>query len=154
MLSRLVVRARKISLESLYMTCIFGWILGSLGQGLEQDANSFASSVCYKIIVSTDGHLEDGVNVTVNLLHPRVINRNLARNGGFFKSSGTESKEHDTSNRSGNDAHVDDADIRPIYDEEKMAEVQTTAEINVFAAGQQHTEQPEFNNEGEVDQNT
>ncbi|GJS72026.1 reverse transcriptase domain-containing protein [Tanacetum coccineum] len=52
-----------------------------------------------------------------------------------------------------NDAHADDADIRPIYDEEPMAEVQTTAEINVFATGQQHTEQPEFNNEGEVEQN-
>ncbi|GJZ95112.1 hypothetical protein Tco_0667315 [Tanacetum coccineum] len=54
---------------------------------------------------------------------------------------------------SGNDAHADDADIRPIYDEEPMVEVQTTAEINIFATGQQHTEQPEFNNEGEVDQN-
>ncbi|GJZ22225.1 retrovirus-related pol polyprotein from transposon TNT 1-94 [Tanacetum coccineum] len=70
------------------------------------------------------------------------------------KSSGTESGEQDTSSRSGNDAHVDDADIRPIYDEEPMTEVQTTAKINVFATGQQHTEQPEFNNKGEVDQNT
>ncbi|GJT40863.1 hypothetical protein Tco_0940728 [Tanacetum coccineum] len=69
------------------------------------------------------------------------------------ESSGTTLKEQDTSSRSGNDAHADDADIRPIYDEEPMAEVQTTAEINVFAIGQQHTEQPEFNNEGEVDQN-
>ncbi|GJW13663.1 hypothetical protein Tco_0017796 [Tanacetum coccineum] len=69
------------------------------------------------------------------------------------KSSGTELKEQDTSSISGNDAQPDDADIRPIYDEEPMAEVQTTAEINVFATGQQHTEQPEFNNEGEVDQN-
>ncbi|GJS10842.1 hypothetical protein Tco_0367638 [Tanacetum coccineum] len=34
-----------------------------------------------------------------------------------------------------------------------MAEVQTTAKINIFATGQQHTEQPEFNNEGNVDQN-
>nr|GEX04732.1 hypothetical protein [Tanacetum cinerariifolium] len=41
----------------------------------------------------------------------------------------------------------------PIYDEEPMAKVQTTAEINVFAIGQHHTEQPEFNNEGEVVQN-
>ncbi|GJX04778.1 retrotransposon protein, putative, ty1-copia subclass [Tanacetum coccineum] len=55
------------------------------------------------------------------------------------ESSGTESKEQDTSSRSGNDAHADDADIRPIYDEEPMAEVQTTAEINVFATGQQGT---------------
>ncbi|GJU27141.1 hypothetical protein Tco_1165762 [Tanacetum coccineum] len=69
------------------------------------------------------------------------------------ESSGTESKEQDTSNRSGNDAHADDADIRPIYDEEPMAEVHTTAEINVFPIGQQHTDQPKFNNEGKVDQN-
>nr|GEX22945.1 Gag-Pol polyprotein [Tanacetum cinerariifolium] len=66
------------------------------------------------------------------------------------KSSRTESKEHDTSSRSGNDAHDDVTDIRPIYDEEPMAEVQTTAEIDVFAIGQQHTEQPKFNNEGKV----
>ncbi|GJZ33803.1 hypothetical protein Tco_0579239 [Tanacetum coccineum] len=46
-----------------------------------------------------------------------------------------------------------DANIRPIYDEEPMAEVQKTAEINVFATRQPNTEQPEFNNEGEVDQN-
>nr|GEZ93219.1 hypothetical protein [Tanacetum cinerariifolium] len=65
----------------------------------------------------------------------------------------TESKEQDTYSRSGNNAHADDADIRPIYDEEPMTEVQTIAEINVFAIGQQHTEQPEFNNEGEVDHN-
>ncbi|GKE77964.1 hypothetical protein Tco_1544084, partial [Tanacetum coccineum] len=71
----------------------------------------------------------------------------------IIESNGTESKEKDTSSRSGNDAHVDDADIRPISDEEPMAEVQTTAEINVFAIGQHHTEQPEFNNEGKVDQN-
>nr|GEY87097.1 hypothetical protein [Tanacetum cinerariifolium] len=63
-------------------------------------------------------------------------------------------EEKDTSSRSGNDAHDDDAYIRPIYDEEPMTEVQTTAEIDVFAIGQHHTKQPEFNNEGEVVQNT
>nr|GEY84987.1 hypothetical protein [Tanacetum cinerariifolium] len=52
------------------------------------------------------------------------------------ESSGTQSKEQDTSNRSGNDVHDDDADIKPIYDAEPMAQVQTTAEINVFATGQ------------------
>ncbi|GJS16798.1 putative ribonuclease H-like domain-containing protein [Tanacetum coccineum] len=36
--------------------------------------------------------------------------------------SGTESGEQDTRSRSGNDAHADDVDIRPIYDEEPMAE--------------------------------
>nr|GEY40940.1 hypothetical protein [Tanacetum cinerariifolium] len=63
------------------------------------------------------------------------------------------SKEQDTSSRSGNDVHADDADIRTIYNEEPMAEVQTTTEIDVFAIRQQHIEQPEFNNEGEVVQN-
>ncbi|GKE28268.1 hypothetical protein Tco_1443652, partial [Tanacetum coccineum] len=42
-----------------------------------------------------------------------------------------------------------DADIRPIYDEEPMAEVQMTTDDNVSATGQQHTEQPESNNEGD-----
>ncbi|GJX17111.1 hypothetical protein Tco_0217943, partial [Tanacetum coccineum] len=37
-------------------------------------------------------------------------------------SSGTKLKEQDTSNRSWNDSHVDDVDIRPIDDEEPMAE--------------------------------
>nr|GEV63649.1 hypothetical protein [Tanacetum cinerariifolium] len=49
------------------------------------------------------------------------------------ESSRTESKEKDTSNRSWNDAHADDAYIRPIYNEEPMAKVQQTVEINVFA---------------------
>ncbi|GJY27066.1 hypothetical protein Tco_0401792 [Tanacetum coccineum] len=40
----------------------------------------------------------------------------------IIESNRTESKEQDTSSRSGNDAHVDDADIRPIYNEEPMAE--------------------------------
>ncbi|GKB63652.1 hypothetical protein Tco_0919838, partial [Tanacetum coccineum] len=40
----------------------------------------------------------------------------------IIESNGTESQEQDTSSRSGNDAHVDDADIRPIYDEEPKAE--------------------------------
>ncbi|GJX03806.1 hypothetical protein Tco_0189722 [Tanacetum coccineum] len=53
---------------------------------------------------------------------------------------------------SGNDTDADDADIRPIYDEEPMADVQLTAECNIFAIRQQHTEQPEIINEGRVDQ--
>ncbi|GKC24150.1 hypothetical protein Tco_1026300 [Tanacetum coccineum] len=69
------------------------------------------------------------------------------------ENSGIESGKQDTSNKSGNDAHADDADIKPIYNEELMAEVQLIADHNVFATGQQYTKQPEFNNEGEVDQN-
>ncbi|GJU51641.1 hypothetical protein Tco_1221196 [Tanacetum coccineum] len=58
----------------------------------------------------------------------------------------------DDNNRSGNDTDADDADIKPIYDEEPMTEVQLTAECNIFAIEQQHTEQPEIINEGRVDQ--
>ncbi|GJR03248.1 retrovirus-related pol polyprotein from transposon TNT 1-94, partial [Tanacetum coccineum] len=84
-----------------------------------------------------------------NVYTSKALNASLVD----IESSGTKSKEEDTSSRSGNDAHADDADIKPIYNKEPMAEVQTTAEINVFATGQQHIELPEFNNEGEVDQN-
>ncbi|GKE03740.1 hypothetical protein Tco_1395758 [Tanacetum coccineum] len=66
--------------------------------------------------------------------------------------SGTESEVQDDNSRSGNDTDVDDADIRPIYDEEPMAKVQLTTECNIFAIGQQHTEQPKIINEGRVDQ--
>ncbi|GJX64388.1 hypothetical protein Tco_0298731 [Tanacetum coccineum] len=68
--------------------------------------------------------------------------------------SGTESEVQDDNSRSGNDTYADDADIRPIYDEEPMAEVHVTAECNIFAIRQQHTEQPEIINEGRVDQYT
>ncbi|GKE92746.1 hypothetical protein Tco_1573841 [Tanacetum coccineum] len=90
-------------------------------------------------IQTTEGKVDTGKAVDASLVNTESI--------------GTESKEQDTSNRSGNDAHADDAEMRPIYDEEPMVEVQTTAEINIFATRQQHTEQPEFNNEGKVDQN-
>ncbi|GJV13647.1 hypothetical protein Tco_1355188 [Tanacetum coccineum] len=69
------------------------------------------------------------------------------------KSSEAELVEQNTSTSSGNDVDADDVDIKPVYDEEPMDEVQLTAECNVFATRQQHTKQPEFNNEGEVDQN-
>nr|GEY34424.1 hypothetical protein [Tanacetum cinerariifolium] len=59
----------------------------------------------------------------------------------------TKSKVLDTSSRTGNDTDNDDAEIRPIYDEEPMAEVQLTTECNIFATGQQHTEQPKIINE-------
>ncbi|GKC20645.1 hypothetical protein Tco_1022795 [Tanacetum coccineum] len=40
------------------------------------------------------------------------------------ESNGTEYGKHDTSNSLGNDIDVDDADIKPVYDEEPMAEFQ------------------------------
>nr|GEY88754.1 hypothetical protein [Tanacetum cinerariifolium] len=68
------------------------------------------------------------------------------------ESSGIESEVQDDNSRLGNDTDADDADIRPIYDEDLMAEIQLTAECNIFAIGKQHTEQPEIINEGRVHQ--
>ncbi|GJR52712.1 hypothetical protein Tco_1403233 [Tanacetum coccineum] len=69
-----------------------------------------------------------------------------------MESNGIELTVQDDNNRLGNDTDTEDADIRPIYDEEPMAEVQLTAECNIFTIGQQHTEQLEIINEGRVDQ--
>ncbi|GKC79992.1 hypothetical protein Tco_1130766 [Tanacetum coccineum] len=49
------------------------------------------------------------------------------------ESSRTELEVQDESSRSENDTDVDDAYIRPVYDEDPMAEIQLTVECNVFA---------------------
>ncbi|GKA54240.1 hypothetical protein Tco_0753189 [Tanacetum coccineum] len=58
--------------------------------------------------------------------------------------SGTESENHDTSSRSGNDTHAEDADIKPANNKEPMAEVDsntTPDSTNMYYRG------------GEIDQN-
>ncbi|GKD89225.1 hypothetical protein Tco_1364732 [Tanacetum coccineum] len=61
-----------------------------------------------------------------------------------MESSGTESGKQDTSSSSGNYlTHVVDADIRPVNDQVPFAEVQLTAQHNVLANEQHHTEQSE-----------
>ncbi|GJR13805.1 hypothetical protein Tco_0796457 [Tanacetum coccineum] len=75
----------------------------------------------------------------------KVIDADLV----VIDSSRTESEVQDDNNRLGNDTDANDADIRPIYDEEPMAELQLTTECNIFAIGQQHTEQPEIFNKGQ-----
>ncbi|GJR59786.1 hypothetical protein Tco_1501948 [Tanacetum coccineum] len=68
------------------------------------------------------------------------------------ESSRTESEKHDTSSRSENDTHDEDANIRLVNDEEPMAEVQLTAVYDVLAKEQQQAEQPKIINDGRVDQ--
>nr|GEV83653.1 hypothetical protein [Tanacetum cinerariifolium] len=65
----------------------------------------------------------------------------------------TTEEKVDTSKASDASSVDPESNIRTIYDEEPIAEVQMTAEIDVFAIGQQHTKQPKFNNEGKVVQN-
>ncbi|GKB91552.1 hypothetical protein Tco_0963824 [Tanacetum coccineum] len=71
-----------------------------------------------------------------------------------MESSRTKSGKHDISSTSGNDTDAENTDIKPIYNEEPLVEVQLIIECNVTATGQQHTEQPKIINEGKVDQNT
>ncbi|GJZ18946.1 hypothetical protein Tco_0555536 [Tanacetum coccineum] len=114
-------------------------------------ANSDVNSIYWEIVLCLDLRVNKRQMQTTEekVDTSKVLDASLVNT----ESSGTESRKQDTSSISGNDAHADDADMRPIYDEEPMAEVQLTAENNVFATGQQHSEQPEFNNEREVDQN-
>ncbi|GKF22450.1 hypothetical protein Tco_0074772, partial [Tanacetum coccineum] len=68
------------------------------------------------VIQTTEGKVDTGKEVDASLVNT--------------KSIGTESKEQHTSSKSGNDAHADDADIRPIYDEEPMVEERLTRMLN------------------------
>ncbi|GJZ59740.1 hypothetical protein Tco_0615556 [Tanacetum coccineum] len=59
-----------------------------------------------------------------------------------MESNVTESRMHNTSSSSGNYiTHVVDANIRPVNDQVPFAEVQLTAQHNVLANEQQHTDQ-------------
>jgi hypothetical protein len=84
-----------------------------------------------------------------------VLEANLV----FMDRNGTESEEQDDSSRLGNDTDVDCAEIRPSYDSEPnfdkkhMIEVQSTVDHIKPANEKRQYEQPNFSNEGEVDQN-
>ncbi|GJY30167.1 hypothetical protein Tco_0413662 [Tanacetum coccineum] len=105
-----------------------------------QHKQEYENRVYERQMQTTEGKVD-----TCNALDASLVNT---------ESSGTELGQHDISSSLGNDADADDADIKPVYDEEPMAEVQLTIDNNVFATRQQHTEQPKFNNKGEVDQDT
>nr|GEW96675.1 hypothetical protein [Tanacetum cinerariifolium] len=73
-----------------------------------------------------------------------VSSQALDANSVIMKSNRTESGMHDTSSSSWNYiAHVVDANIRPVNDQVPFTEVQLTAQHNVLANEQQHTDQSE-----------
>jgi hypothetical protein len=102
----------------------------------------------------------------------------LEDNLGVMESKGTESEVQDDNSRLGNDKDVDCAEIIPFYDsepnfdkgqmdeeevipiydkepnfdKEQMVEVQSTVDHIMPANEKQQSEQPNFSNEGEVDQ--
>nr|GEX63353.1 hypothetical protein [Tanacetum cinerariifolium] len=124
-----------------------------------QDADIFTSTMLLKVDqlqqqLDKDEFQEDGSMTAFWVTQESKTDTGKAVNDDMvvIESSGTESEVKDDNSRSGNDTDADDADIRPIYDEEPMAKVQLTAECNLFAIGQQHTKQPKIINEGRVGQ--
>ncbi|GJY54612.1 hypothetical protein Tco_0446276 [Tanacetum coccineum] len=73
------------------------------------------------------------------------VDSSKALNVGLIvtESNETESETHVSSSRSRNDTHVEDADISSVNDKQPMAEVQLSAEHNILANEQQHSEQSE-----------
>ncbi|GJS48047.1 retrovirus-related pol polyprotein from transposon TNT 1-94 [Tanacetum coccineum] len=116
--------------------------------------NQFQKFIDSKFTLDYDSQMTDTYFVEYTGIEVQHFRDTLLQHLGNVKKSVAERTRHQRqcNSRSGNDTDADDADIRPIYDEEPMAEVQLTAECNIFAIGQQHTEQPEIINEGRVDQ--
>ncbi|GJS79456.1 hypothetical protein Tco_0729337, partial [Tanacetum coccineum] len=120
--------------------------------------NQFQKFIDSKFTLDYDSQMTDTYFVEYTRIEMQTqeskIDTGKALDNGLvvMESNGTELEVQDDSSRSGNDTDADDADIRPIYDEEPMAEVQLTVECYIFAIGQQHTEQPKIIVEGRVDQ--
>ncbi|GJY76761.1 hypothetical protein Tco_0481877 [Tanacetum coccineum] len=72
-----------------------------------------------------------------------IITSRYPQTNNQLRTSSNPRNQQDTSSRSGNDTDALDADIRLVSDKEPRAEVQLTAEHNVLANEQQHTEQSE-----------
>nr|GEY64485.1 hypothetical protein [Tanacetum cinerariifolium] len=75
----------------------------------------------------------------------RKDNSSTALDAGLVvtESNETESERHVLSSRFENDTHTDDADINSVNDKQPMAEVQLSAEHNILANEQHHSEQSE-----------
>ncbi|GJW21904.1 hypothetical protein Tco_0032526 [Tanacetum coccineum] len=125
--------------------------------------NQFQKFIDSKFALDYDSQMTDTYFVEYTRIKVQHFRDTLLQHLGNVKKSFAERTRHqrqtdstvqDDNSRSGNDTDADDANIRPIYDKEPMAEVQLTAVCNIFAIGQQHIEQPEIINEGKVDQNS
>ncbi|GKG19374.1 hypothetical protein Tco_0376473, partial [Tanacetum coccineum] len=89
----------------------------------------------HESLVTESTTLEVNLNTNVKALDVGSV---------ITESSRTKSDKHDTSNRLRTYiTHAVDADIRPINDQVPFAEVQLTAQHNVLANEQQHTDQSE-----------
>ncbi|GJR94380.1 hypothetical protein Tco_0266554 [Tanacetum coccineum] len=122
--------------------------------------NQFQKFIDSKFTLDYDSQMTDNYFVEYTGIEVKNLLRYTTQQPGNVKKSIVERTRHQDNMKKGlNSADdkqqvsgmiqltptfADDADIRPIYDKEPMAEVQLTAECNIFAIGQQHTEQPEI----------
>ncbi|GJS23235.1 hypothetical protein Tco_0451867 [Tanacetum coccineum] len=88
-------------------------------------------------------------SVAERIRHQRQYDRRWSQ-----KAVGQKTASRKTSMQVRNGCKAHNADIKPVYDEEPMANVQLAAECNVTATRQHHTEQLEIINEGRVYQYT
>ncbi|GKA04180.1 hypothetical protein Tco_0676961 [Tanacetum coccineum] len=125
------------------------WIESENNNALSKSVNETQLQQ-HESLVTESTTLEDNLNADVKALDDGSV---------ITESSRTKSDKHDTSSRSGNYiTHVVDADITPVNDQVPFAKVQLTAQHNVLANEQQHSEQfePIYNTYllGKVDSNT
>ncbi|GKB37938.1 hypothetical protein Tco_0882880 [Tanacetum coccineum] len=105
------------------------------GEGGERGERIIKCLQQHESLITKSTTLEVNLNTDVKALDAGSV---------ITKSSRTKSDKHDTSNSSGTYiTHAVDSDIRPVNDQVPFAEVQLTAQHNVFANVQQHTEQSE-----------
>nr|GEV13792.1 hypothetical protein [Tanacetum cinerariifolium] len=94
--------------------------------------NQFQKFIDSQFIMDYDSQMTDKCFVEYTGIEVKHFRGTLLQHMGNVKKSvaertrhqrhGTESEVQDNSSRSGNDTYADDVDIRPIYDEEPMAE--------------------------------
>ncbi|GKD15914.1 hypothetical protein Tco_1205072 [Tanacetum coccineum] len=108
------------------------WIESENNNALSKSVNETQLQQ-YKSLVTERTTLEANLNTNVKALDVGSV---------ITESSRTKSDKHDTSSSLGNYiTHVVDADIRPVNDQVPFTEVQLTAQHNILANEQQHTEQ-------------
>ncbi|GJV43977.1 hypothetical protein Tco_1428513 [Tanacetum coccineum] len=102
-----------------------------------QDVDTFTRTMLLNVYqlqkqLDKDEFQEDGSMTAFWVTHESKIDTGKALDNGLvvMESNGTESEVQDDSSKSRNDTDADDADIRPIYDEEQWQHGQILNETN------------------------
>ncbi|GJY94806.1 hypothetical protein Tco_0511167 [Tanacetum coccineum] len=110
------------------------WIESEFNNALSKSVNETQLQQ-HESLVTECTTLEANLSMDVKALHADLV---------VMESKGTEYGKHDTRSSSENYiTHAVDADIRPVNDQVPLTEVQLTAQHNVIANEQQHTDQSE-----------